>query len=124
MDWSRDRRINTARYLWSRDGDTYWFLVDQNLHGRCEWPFRLKDFDAWEKRQRKGPKAKEFAEQWFKEHDHGGSTFPFNLITMVDSKASEFERMTFDRFVAEVICMEGHAIGPELKAAGLTKGED
>ena len=120
MEWTRERRIYPARYLYSRDGDTYCFLADSGLHGRQEWAFRLKDFDAWEKRQRKGPKATKFAEAWFKAHDHGAS-WPFTLITMIDSSKSDFERLTFDRFVAEVQCADGHPIGPDLKAAGMTK---
>lgn len=120
--WSRERRIFPAQFEAVTDGDTFWFLADTGLHQRAEWPFRLKGYDAWEKRDELGPAATLFAETWFAEHSrHGGGRFPFLLFTQAESKTSVFERKTLGRFVAEIRCDIDHSYGPALELAGLTK---
>ena len=122
MEWSRQRRIYPAVFLRVRDGDTFWFLADTGLHSRQEWPFRLKDYDVVEKSSPLGPSSITWAIGWFTEHaQHSKSRFPFYLFTMADSSTSEFERLTFDRFVAEFECGEGHSYGAMVYAAGFVK---
>lgn len=116
-EWSRNRRIAPAQMLRVKDGDTFVFLVDTSFHQRAEWPFRLRGYDAWEKKDLYGPVAISFAAAWFEQHRHG-FRFPFLMITYM---AGEFEEFSLGRFVAEIRCEEEGNYGPELAAAGMVK---
>ena len=104
------RWIFRAQLVRVTDGDTYRLHVDLGFHVRAEHAFRLRGVDCPELDTAGGKAAREFAESWFLDHWHA-QEWPIRIVTDKD-------RMTFNRYVANVSCAEGHDLGEAIVAAG------
>ena len=106
---------------WSRvdvsqvtDGDTYRLYRDKQQRDFNEESYRLQGIDTWERSEPLGAAATHFAVGWFAEHRHDVAKFPFVIHT-------DRDKMTFNRYVADLWCSQGHHLATALREAGFEK---
>jgi hypothetical protein len=121
-DWRWLFRARLERVV---DGDTARFTVDCGFHVQYEVSIRVKDLNAPElfsgipEERERGAAAKERTWEWLTDHLHRsdapdrellvGRGWPFLLRT-------EKDHQSFNRFIADVSCCEGHDLATSLIA--------
>ena len=109
-DWQWIFRAQLLRVI---DGDTFRLHVDLGFHVSAEHAFRLADINCAELNTPEGKVARDFAEEWFGDHFHHFHALLWPFVLRTDK-----DKMTFNRYIASVECVEGHDLGEALVAAG------
>lgn len=98
------------------DGDTIYFLVDLGMFVHSTQSIRVRGIDTPElfsgDDRDRGAEAKAFTMLWLADHDHRLlQEWPYFLRTDKDTRS-------FNRYVADVTCAEGHDLAGAIREAG------
>jgi len=97
-----------------KDGDTFAFFIDKGMRDFSNESIRLWGLDTWELSQPLGDQAKVFTSLWMADHRHGIKKYPFVIHT-------EKDKQSFNRYIADVWCSQGHHLADDLRQAGFEK---
>lgn len=96
------------------DGDTVYLLVDMGMHVHSTQSIRLRGVDTPElfsgTDRVRGAEAKACTQDWFAVHHHV-TEWPYRIKTDKD-------KQSFNRYVADITCVEGHDLAAHLIEAG------
>lgn len=99
-----------ARCVEVTDGDTVKVVVDHGMNIQSMQAVRVLGVDSPEMNTAAGRSAKAFTAAWVKAHVHGDEHWPITITT-------ERDKRSFNRYVARIVCEDGHDLAADLIAA-------
>ena len=108
----QDGWVRQAELLRVIDGDTQWFRLDLGYRISADFSVRTLGVNAPALSTDAGKVAGSWAGAWFAEHWHDPEeAWPYWVRT-------EKDRMSFNRYLGQVQCKQGHDFGADLLASG------